>query len=75
MPALVLRLVRVGEEAGRLHDVLLEVAAIFDAETQQGIDRLLTLLGPAITIGLGLLVAFIIGSLMMAILSVYQLAV
>lgn len=74
IPPLALRLLRVGEEAARLDDMLLEVAAIFDWETETGMNRLLTVLGPALTVGLGLLVALVIGSLMMAILSVYQLA-
>lgn len=74
IPAMALRLLRVGEEAARLDDMLLEVAAIFDWETETGMNRLLTVLGPALTVGLGLLVALVIGSLMMAILSVYQLA-
>lgn len=74
IPPLALRLLRVGEEAAKLDDMLLEVAAIFDWETETSMNRLLTALGPALTVGLGLLVALVIGSLMMAILSVYQLA-
>lgn len=74
IPPLALRLLRVGEEAARLDDMLLEVATIFDWETETSMNRLLTAIGPALTVGLGLLVALVIGSLMMAILSVYQLA-
>jgi general secretion pathway protein F len=74
IPPLALRLLCVGEEAARLDDMLLEVAAIFDWETETSMNRLLTAIGPALTVGLGLLVALVIGSLMMAILSVYQLA-
>jgi general secretion pathway protein F len=73
-PPLALRLVRVGEEAARLDDMLLEVATIYDWETEQSVERMLAMLGPALTIGLGLLVALVIGSIMMAVLSVYQLA-
>jgi general secretion pathway protein F len=74
MPPLALRLVRVGEEAARLDDMLLEVATIYDYETEQSVERMLGMLGPALTVGLGLLVALVIGSIMMAVLSVYQLA-
>jgi general secretion pathway protein F len=74
-PPLALRLVRVGEEAARLDDMLLELATIYEWETAQGVERTLALLGPALTIGMGLIVALVIGSIMMAILSVYQLAV
>ena len=74
-PPLALRLVRVGEEAARLDDMLLELATIYEWETAQGVERMLAMLGPALTIGMGLIVALVIGSIMMAILSVYQLAV
>jgi general secretion pathway protein F len=74
-PPLALCLIRVGEEAARLDDMLLEVAAIYDTETAHSIERLLALLGPLLTVGLGLLVAFVIGSIMLAILSAYQLAI
>jgi general secretion pathway protein F len=74
-PALALRLIRVGEEAARLDDMLLEVAAVYDWETADSIERMLALLGPALTIGLGLVVALVIGSIMMTVLSVYQLAI
>jgi general secretion pathway protein F len=73
-PPLALRLVRVGEEAARLDDMLLEVATIYDWETEHSVERMLSMLGPALTIGLGLMVALVIGSIMMAVLSVYQLA-
>ncbi len=75
VPPLALRLVRVGEEAARLDDMLLEVATIYDWETNYSIERLLSLLGPALTIGLGGLVALVIGSIMMTVLSVYRLAI
>lgn len=74
-PPLALRLVRVGEEAARLDDMLLELATIYEWETTQSVERILAMLGPALTIGMGLIVALVIGSIMMAILSVYQLAV
>lgn len=74
-PPLALRLVRVGEEAARLDDMLLELATIYEWEAQNGVERILAMLGPALTIGMGLIVALVIGSIMMAILSVYQLAV
>jgi general secretion pathway protein F len=67
-------MVRVGEETARLDELLLKVAEIYERETRRAIDRLLALLVPAITIGLGLVVAVVIGSILTAILSVYDLA-
>ena len=55
-----LQLIRIGEETGRLEEMLAEIADIYDQEVQRLLDRLLALMVPAITIGMGLLVALII---------------
>jgi general secretion pathway protein F len=73
-PALSLQLIRIGEETGRLEDMLTEVADIYDQEVQRLLDRLLALLVPAITIGMGLIVALIIAAVMTAIISINDLA-
>lgn len=74
-PSLATHLVRVGEESGRLDEILLRIADIFDEEVRRTMDRLLALLVPALTIGLGVVIAGIIGSVLVAILSINQLAV
>ncbi len=74
VPTLAVNLIRVGEETARLDDMLLKVADIYEQETKRGVDRLLALLVPAVTIGLGVVVALVIGSILTAILSVYDLA-
>lgn len=71
-PPLAVHLIRVGEETARHEEMLLKVADIFEQETQRSIQRLLSLLGPVVTIGLGLLVAGVIGSILSAMLSVYD---
>jgi len=60
-PPLLIHLVRVGEESGRQDEMLFKVAEIFEGETRRSIDRLLALLGPALVVGLGLIVAAVIG--------------
>jgi general secretion pathway protein F len=75
VPVLALRLIRVGEETARLDDMLLKVADIYDQEGRRTVDRLLAMLVPAMTIGLGVVVALVIGSILTAVLSVYELAV
>lgn len=72
-PGLALHLVRVGEETGRLDAMLMRIADIYDEEVRRAIERLLSLLVPAVTLGLGLLIAGIIGSMMSAIMSAYDL--
>jgi general secretion pathway protein F len=74
VPALAVNLTRVGEETARLDEMLLKIADIYEQETKRGVDRLLALLVPAVTIGLGVVVALVIGSILTAILSVYDLA-
>ena len=74
VPSLAAQLIRAGEEAGRLDGMLIKVAEIFDEEAKRSITRLLAVLIPAITVLLGIVVAAIVGSLLTAILSVYDIA-
>lgn len=74
-PRFALRLLRIGEEAARLDDMLLDIAEVYDREVERDVERAIALLGPALTIGLGLLVALIVGSILIALLGVYQLAI
>ena len=73
-PALAVHMVRVGEETGRLEEMLEEVAEVFDQEVRQSIKTLLALLEPALVLGLGALIGGIIVSILMAILNINQLA-
>lgn len=72
---LAVNLIKVGEETGRMGTMLLELARIFNADVETGIKRGLTLLEPVLILVLGLLVASIIVSIMLGILSVNDLAV
>ncbi|HUF86827.1 MAG TPA: type II secretion system F family protein [Thermohalobaculum sp.] len=74
-PSMAVQLIEVGEESGRLPDMLEQVAEVYDRETSAAIERMLALLTPAVTIGLGVLIAFIIGSILAAILGSYSFAV
>lgn len=73
-PGLVIQLVKVGEESGKLEDMLLRQAEIYDREVSRTIERLMAALVPGLTIGLGLIVAGIIASILLAILKVNELA-
>ena len=74
-PRMAVQLVRVGEETGELEAMLLKVADIYDAEVHRSIERMMRLLVPVVTIGLGFLIAAIIASILVAILSINQLVV
>ncbi len=73
LPQLALQMIRVGEESGALDAMLAKVADIFDRETRSSVQRMLTLLEPALIIGLGVMVAGIIISILMAILGANEL--
>jgi general secretion pathway protein F len=72
---LAINLVRVGEETGRIGPMMLELANILNREVETGIRRTLTLIEPLLIIVLGLLIAGIIVSIMLGILSINDLAV
>jgi general secretion pathway protein F len=74
LPPLSLHLIRVGEESGDLDGMLHQVADIFDNEVQATIKRLLAVLEPALILGLGVVIAGIIISILIAILGVNELA-
>jgi general secretion pathway protein F len=73
-PALLSRMLKVGNETGNLTSSILQVADILDEELERAIERSLTLLGPLIILTLSVFVAFIITSLMSAIISINDLA-
>ena len=73
-PRLAAQLVQVGEESGQLESMLLKVADIYDEEVRRTLQRLVGLLVPLVTIGLGMLVAGIIGTMLTAILATYDLS-
>lgn len=70
---LAINLIRVGEETGRVGQMALELADILNRQVETGIKRALTLIEPLMILVLGVLVALIIISLMMGVLSVNDL--
>jgi general secretion pathway protein F len=73
-PPLAVHMIKVGEETGHLEEMLMQVADIYDREVQTAIRRLLALMEPVLILGLGVIIAAIIMSILMAILSVNELA-
>ena len=74
-PILSLRMISLGEEAGKLDHMLLRVATVFERQTQQSIDRLMTILTPVLTISMAVVVGGLVMTIMSALLSVNELAV
>lgn len=74
VPPLLLSLVAVGEQTGQVDRMLLEGAALLESRLQTVTERYLALLVPVLTIVMGLMVAALIGSVLVGILSVNDLA-
>jgi general secretion pathway protein F len=74
-PPLAIHMILVGEETGRLEEMLLRVAEVYDREVQIAVKRLLALLEPALILGLAAMVGLIIMSILVALLSVNDLAI
>jgi general secretion pathway protein F len=72
-PALVVHMTRVGEEAGRLDEMLARVASVYEREIRSALRRLISTLEPAIIVVLGLVVLGIVLSILLAILSINEL--
>jgi general secretion pathway protein F len=68
-------MIRVGEETGRLEEILLQIAKIYDRETKVSIKRALALLEPVLILVLGVVIAGVIISILMAILGINQLVI
>jgi len=73
-PSFAVHMIRVGEESGRLIEILDQVASVYERETQTTIKRALTLLEPALILVLGVVIAGVIISILMAILGINELA-
>lgn len=73
-PAMAVHMIRVGEETGQLDDMLIQVADTYDDEVQTAVKRMLALLEPVLILGLGIVIAGIIMSILVAIISVNDLA-
>lgn len=72
-PSLVVHMVRVGEETGRLDDMLGRVAGTYEREVRVAVRRLVATLEPAIIVVLGAVVLTIVLAILLAILSVNEL--
>lgn len=74
-PATAIDLIKVGEETGKLAEMLLRQADICERSVKLTVDRMLAMLVPGITIFLGFIVAGLIASILAAVLGVNSLAV
>ena len=69
-PTLALQMVSVGEETGRLDDMLMRVAEYYERDTYNQIKRLTSLLEPLLILVMGLVVGFVVISMLSAVFSI-----
>lgn len=63
-PQMVTQMIDVGEETGRMSDMLTKIASFYDSEVEVSVKALTSLIEPLLIIVLGGIVGFIVGSIM-----------
>ena len=72
-PQLAVSMVKVGEETGQLDAMLLKVAATYEKILKISLKRLISFMEPALILGMGLIIGFIVISMLTAIFSITDL--
>ncbi|MCF8127572.1 MAG: type II secretion system inner membrane protein GspF [Deltaproteobacteria bacterium] len=72
-PPLAIQMITVGEETGRLDSMLLRVAESYEKMVRSMVKRLISLLEPAMILFMGLLVGFVVVSMLMAVFSMNEM--
>ena len=73
-PTLALQMVSVGEETGRLDEMLMRVAEYYERDTYNQVKRLTSLLEPLLILVMGLAVGFVVISMLSAVFSINDVA-
>lgn len=63
-PQMVTQMIDIGEETGRMSEMLIKIATFYDQEVDVAVKALTSLIEPALIIFLGGIVGFIVGSIM-----------
>ena len=72
-PRLASQMILVGEESGRLEEMLARVADVYDREVQAAIKRFLAVLEPALILSLAVLIGGIVFSILMGVMGMSEL--
>jgi general secretion pathway protein F len=72
-PQLATQMIAVGEETGRLDEMLFNIADIYENKVRSFIKRGMSLMEPAVILTMGIMVGFIVISMLMAIFSMNDL--
>ena len=69
-PPLALSMIKVGEETGQLDSMLMKVAVTYEKSLNTAIKRFISLLEPVMIVSMGLIIGFIVFSMLIAIFSI-----
>jgi type II secretion system protein F len=72
-PPLAVHMIGVGEETGRLDEMLIRVAETYEENVQNAVKRFVSLLEPLIILVMGVVVGFIVISMLLAIFSINEI--
>lgn len=72
-PPLALSMIKVGEETGQLDTMLMKVASTYEKSLRIAVKRFVSFLEPLMILGMGLIIGFIVVSMLMAIFSITEL--
>jgi general secretion pathway protein F len=73
LPPLALSMVKVGEETGQLDTMLMKVAATYEKSLRVAVKRFISFLEPALILVMGMVIGFIVLSMLVAIFSITDL--
>jgi len=73
-PPMALEMIKLGEDSGTLESTLLQIAEALEWEVRRLLQHILALMAPMLTVGVGALVALVVGAMISAILDSYQAA-
>ena len=72
-PPLAVHMIGVGEETGKVDEMLIKVAETYEANVQITVRRFVSLLGPLVILIMGVVVGFMVLSILLAILSINEI--
>jgi general secretion pathway protein F len=72
-PPLAVHMMTVGEETGKLDEMLMRVAETYEASLQTALKRFISLLEPMLILFMGLVIGFIVISMLLAIFSINEI--
>jgi general secretion pathway protein F len=73
LPAMAVRMLRLGEETGQLPVLAGRVAELYETKLQRSLDRIVAIVGPLAIISISIVVGGLIVSVMTSLLSVSQM--